>query len=70
MRTNIYAASSAHDQRSLRSISATYSTLQHIGADPERALTFARTWVANTRRQDTSEGGFWDDTVLLLIQGV
>jgi len=47
---------------------AGYNPLQHIGADPERALTFARTWVANTRRQDASEGGFWDDTVLLLIQ--
>jgi type IV secretory pathway TraG/TraD family ATPase VirD4 len=44
--------------------------LAHIGADPERALSFARTWVANTRRQDASEGGFWDDTVLLLIQAV
>jgi len=47
-----------------------YNPLTHIGADPERALSFARTWVANTRRQDTSEGGFWDDTVLLLIQAV
>jgi len=47
---------------------AGYNPLAHIGADPERALTFARTWVANTRRQDASEGGFWDDTVLLLIQ--
>jgi len=45
-----------------------WNPLKHIGADPERALSFARTWVANTRRQDTSEGGFWDDTVLLLIQ--
>jgi len=47
---------------------AGYNPLAHIGADPERALSFARTWVANTRRQDASEGGFWDDTVLLLIQ--
>jgi len=47
-----------------------YNPLAHIGADPERALSFARTWVANTRRQDASEGGFWDDTVLLLIQAV
>jgi len=47
---------------------AGYNPLQHIGADPEGALSFARTWVANTRRQDASEGGFWDDTVLLLIQ--
>jgi len=47
-----------------------FNPLQHIGADPERALSFARTWVANTRRQDTSEGSFWDDTVLLLIQAV
>jgi len=45
-----------------------WNPLAHIGADPERALDFARTWVANTRRQDASEGGFWDDTVLLLIQ--
>ncbi len=45
-----------------------YNPLTHIGADPERALDFARAWVANTRRQDSSEGGFWDDTVLLLIQ--
>lgn len=45
-----------------------YNPLRHIGADPERALDFARTWVANTRRVDSSEGGFWDDTVLLLIQ--
>ncbi len=45
-----------------------WNPLAHIGADPERALSFARTWVANTRRQDASEGGFWDDTVLLLIQ--
>jgi len=49
---------------------AGYNPLAHIGADPERALDFARTWVANTRRQDASEGGFWDDTVLLLIQAV
>jgi len=49
---------------------AGYNPLAHIGADPERALSFARTWVANTRRQDASEGGFWDDTVLLLIQAV
>jgi len=49
---------------------AGYNPLQHIGADPERALSFARTWVANTRRQDAAEGGFWDDTVLLLIQAV
>ncbi len=49
---------------------AGYNPLQHIGADPERALSFARTWVANTRRQDASDGGFWDDTVLLLIQAV
>ena len=49
---------------------AGFNPLAHIGADPERALDFARTWIANTRRQDTSEGGFWDDTVLLLIQAV
>jgi len=49
---------------------AGFNPLAHIGADPERALSFARTWVANTRRQDASEGGFWDDTVLLLIQAV
>jgi len=49
---------------------AGYNPLAHIGADPERALDFARTWIANTRRQDASEGGFWDDTVLLLIQAV
>ncbi len=49
---------------------AGYNPLKHIGADPERALDFARSWVANTRRQDASEGGFWDDTVLLLIQAV
>jgi len=49
---------------------AGYNPLAHIGADPERALSFARTWVANTRRQDTSDGSFWDDTVLLLIQAV
>jgi len=49
---------------------AGYNPLAHIGADPERALSFARTWVANTRRQDASEGGFWNDTVLLLIQAV
>jgi len=51
-------------------LGAGYNPLKHIGADPERALSFARTWVANTRRQDASEGGFWDDTVLLLIQAV
>jgi len=49
---------------------AGFNPLKNIGADPERALSFARTWIANTRRQDTSEGGFWDDTVLLLIQAV
>ncbi len=47
-----------------------WNPFAHIGADPERALSFARTWVANTRRQDTSDGSFWDDTVLLLIQAV
>jgi len=31
---------------------AGYNPLKHIGADPERALDFARSWVANTRRGD------------------
>jgi len=45
-----------------------WNALAHIGDDPARALTFAQNWIDNTRRVDSSEGGFWNDTVLLLIQ--
>jgi type IV secretory pathway TraG/TraD family ATPase VirD4 len=33
-----------------------YNPLAHIGADPERALSYARTWVANTRRHGRLRG--------------
>jgi len=45
-----------------------WNPLAHIGDDPARALTFAQNWIDNTRRVDSSEGGFWNDTVLLLVQ--
>jgi len=45
-----------------------WNPLALIGDDPARALNFAQNWMNNTRRVDSSEGGFWNDTVLLLIQ--
>ena len=45
-----------------------WNPLAHIGDDPARAITFAQNWIDNTRRVDSSDGGFWNDTVLLLIQ--
>lgn len=45
---------------------AGYNPLAHIHNATD-ALTFATTWLANTRRQE-GEDGFWDDTCRLLVQ--